>query len=163
MTADTVVRVQRTDGPGLCRVKGSGLAMRHGVLCADHATDNRRRINAGRTNRPPKPAGGQPVGRDRLTPGLYWVDIARLAETPVPDQYPTGPCSTSGADFFAETIPDSRPAQRVCATCPNLFSCLARAVAEDEQWGIWGGTYRAERVRLRRLLQRHRARPAVAV
>lgn len=43
-----------------------------------------------------------------------------------------------------------RQARLVCAGCPVRVQCLAHAVANDETYGIWGGTSPRERNGLRR-------------
>ncbi len=42
-------------------------------------------------------------------------------------------------------------AKEICSTCPVLQDCLAFAVEHNQTEGIWGGTTRQERRRLRRL------------
>jgi WhiB family transcriptional regulator, redox-sensing transcriptional regulator len=42
-------------------------------------------------------------------------------------------------------------AKRVCSTCPVARDCLIAALAEGEEFGIWGGAGEPARRRLRRL------------
>ena len=42
-------------------------------------------------------------------------------------------------------------AKDICAACPVLDDCLAYAVEHNQTEGIWGGTTRQERRRLRRI------------
>lgn len=55
--------------------------------------------------------------------------------------------------FFpeADTGYDCRPAKAVCSTCPVQAPCLADALARPpgEDYGVYGGTTRKERLRLR--------------
>lgn len=52
-----------------------------------------------------------------------------------------------GADFF----PDNRRsvgaklAKQLCGVCRARVACLSWALANDERFGIWGGTDRTER------------------
>jgi WhiB family redox-sensing transcriptional regulator len=41
-------------------------------------------------------------------------------------------------------------AKAICATCPVTLECLAAAVSEDEQAGVWGGLSTGDRRRLDR-------------
>ena len=43
-------------------------------------------------------------------------------------------------------------AKQVCAPCPVSWECLSYAVETNQTEGIWGGTTRGERRRLRRAL-----------
>ena len=42
-------------------------------------------------------------------------------------------------------------AKEICASCPVAEDCLAFAVENNQTEGIWGGTTRQERRRLRRI------------
>lgn len=50
-----------------------------------------------------------------------------------------------------DNAPMSRPeidrAKTMCASCPVRAVCLEEALANDEDWGIWGGYTRPERLR----------------
>lgn len=52
--------------------------------------------------------------------------------------------------FFPDPHSKARPAKRVCAACPDLvrLACLRYALSGDMP-GVWGGTTRAERARMR--------------
>ena len=41
--------------------------------------------------------------------------------------------------FFPEKGGATRPAKKLCDACPVRAQCLAYALANNEQWGIWGG------------------------
>jgi WhiB family transcriptional regulator, redox-sensing transcriptional regulator len=58
--------------------------------------------------------------------------------------------------FFPERGGSSRAAKAVCARCPVRAACLEFAIANDERFGVWGGTSEIER----RQLRRRRRRPA---
>lgn len=52
-----------------------------------------------------------------------------------------------GADpglFFPLPGEDDGPAKAVCARCPITRQCLARALANGEPWGVWGGVNLAD-------------------
>ncbi|MDQ4149349.1 MAG: WhiB family transcriptional regulator [Actinomycetota bacterium] len=53
--------------------------------------------------------------------------------------------------FFPERGGSSRAARAVCNECSVRIECLKYALANREQFGIWGGTSERERRRLRRL------------
>jgi WhiB family redox-sensing transcriptional regulator len=54
--------------------------------------------------------------------------------------------------FYIEKHGSTRAARTICAACdPDIRAeCLAYALANNEQFGIWGGTSERERRRLRR-------------
>lgn len=53
------------------------------------------------------------------------------------------------AIFYPEDGGSTRPAKKVCAACPVLAQCRAHALANDEQWGIWGGLTESDRRKAR--------------
>jgi len=53
--------------------------------------------------------------------------------------------------FFPERGGSSKAARAVCRDCPVKAECLRYALANREQFGIWGGTSERERRRLRKL------------
>lgn len=53
--------------------------------------------------------------------------------------------------FFPERGGSSKAARAVCSDCTVRQECLLYALANREQFGIWGGTSERERRRLRRL------------
>lgn len=58
--------------------------------------------------------------------------------------------------FFAVGQRDERKAKRVCGACPVRLQCLASALREPIEHGIWGGLNERERRRLRRRYPRTR-------
>lgn len=82
-----------------------------------------------------------------------------------PDFYVKGPTPCSQVDpddFFADpdqpnSIKTTNAAKKVCANCPYIVECLEWALENNEQ-GVWGGTTRNER---RRLRKEARLRPIV--
>jgi hypothetical protein len=42
-----------------------------------------------------------------------------------------------------------RRAKAICAVCPVLWDCYQYAMENDEEYGVWGGTTRRERQRIR--------------
>lgn len=80
-------------------------------------------------------------GRGR--PGLgEWVRRGRCAEVDPELWFPP-------SHGFSD-----KAAKEVCAGCEVRAQCLAYAVEADEEFGVWGGLNRAERVRLRDRMQR---------
>ena len=54
--------------------------------------------------------------------------------------------------FYPGRGAPSQAAKRLCADCPVLQECLQAALETHPQddWGIWGGTTKDERARLRK-------------
>jgi WhiB family redox-sensing transcriptional regulator len=137
--------------PGTCRTPWCAATATQGHYCARCAL---ARFRARKAGRPP----GAPTGSRH---GEWWVDIPRLAA--IVDAGPDALAATGWqndarcvdvdhAVFYADQ--NNRPAKRVCATCPGLYGCLAYGI--EEEHGVWGGTTRAERVRIRRAVREHR-------
>lgn len=60
-----------------------------------------------------------------------------------------GACLDADSEaFFPEKGGSTRPAKRICQTCPVIDECLEYALANDERFGIWGGKSERERRRL---------------
>jgi WhiB family redox-sensing transcriptional regulator len=53
--------------------------------------------------------------------------------------------------FFPERGGSSRAARAVCNQCHVRAQCLRYALANREQFGIWGGTSERERRKLKKL------------
>lgn len=53
--------------------------------------------------------------------------------------------------FFPERGGSSKAARAVCMNCRVRIECLKYALANREQFGIWGGTSERERRKLRKL------------
>ncbi len=53
--------------------------------------------------------------------------------------------------FFPERGGSSRAARAVCGQCRVRAQCLRYALANREQFGIWGGTSERERRKLKKL------------
>lgn len=64
-------------------------------------------------------------------------------------------CRTEHADDLFVTGARQREARRFCLPCPVRAECLAHALDQRVEWGVWGGATERER---RALL---RTRPAV--
>ena len=41
--------------------------------------------------------------------------------------------------FFSDEIAEISKAKTICAGCPVMAECLETALANGEQWGVWGG------------------------
>jgi WhiB family redox-sensing transcriptional regulator len=49
---------------------------------------------------------------------------------------------------------DAAAARKICAGCPVRMECLAFALSNGEEFGIWGGATERERRFMRRMLNR---------
>ena len=71
-----------------------------------------------------------------------------------PDEYAwmaRGRCRTAGpATFFPSDARGVEIARRVCADCPVRAECLAYALANRIEDGVWGGASQRERLRILR-------------
>jgi WhiB family redox-sensing transcriptional regulator len=74
--------------------------------------------------------------RDQLHP-LWWYKAATCREAD-PDL------------FFPERGQSAEPAKEICAECPVLNLCLEWALDQGDLAGIWAGTTRRERRKLKR-------------
>ena len=55
------------------------------------------------------------------------------------------PCAENPDLWFSEKQSDRKTALAVCNSCPLRKECLEQAIANKEEFGIWGGTTEAER------------------
>ena len=60
-------------------------------------------------------------------------------------------CRGMQDDLFPEGA-DQKRVRAVCSTCPVHNECLAEALDNRIEWGVWGGMTERER---RRLLRKH--------
>jgi WhiB family transcriptional regulator, redox-sensing transcriptional regulator len=51
--------------------------------------------------------------------------------------------------WFPDKGESSKPAKRVCASCPVRVPCLDYALSRGERFGVWGGLSERERRDLR--------------
>jgi WhiB family transcriptional regulator, redox-sensing transcriptional regulator len=58
---------------------------------------------------------------------------------PVPAPSADLPCRAEPELFFAEHPAELERARDLCGRCPVRVACLARALANREPWGVWGG------------------------
>lgn len=59
-------------------------------------------------------------------------------------------CAETDPDlFFSAHKYDTDIARRICAACPVATACRDYALADTELRGVWGGTDRRQRTRLR--------------
>jgi WhiB family transcriptional regulator, redox-sensing transcriptional regulator len=89
-----------------------------------------------------------------------WIYDLTLITPAGPDHTPHGQEHWSHHAVCAETDPDvfypesGEPvteAKRVCARCPVTTPCLNWALANNERYGVWGGTSERERRRMTRV------------
>lgn len=57
-------------------------------------------------------------------------------------------CKNEDPELFHHEGPPYTAAKAICATCPERLDCLAEALENDEH-GIWGGTTRRERNKMK--------------
>lgn len=62
-------------------------------------------------------------------------------------------CYKAGRQFldyaYSDYVRDQNIAKRVCNDCVVRPACLAYAILNDEEFGIWGGCTRSERIAIR--------------
>jgi WhiB family redox-sensing transcriptional regulator len=58
-------------------------------------------------------------------------------------------CRGTGDALFPEAV-DQKRARGVCMGCPVRFDCLAEALDNRIEWGVWGGMTERERRHLLR-------------
>lgn len=61
-----------------------------------------------------------------------------------------GDCRRLDPDLFFPESGNGNAAKRVCATCDVAEKCLAYALANEEEHGIWGGTSGSQRKKMMR-------------
>jgi WhiB family redox-sensing transcriptional regulator len=83
-------------------------------------------------NHPQHPSGEQPA----------WYRAAACRDVDIDVFYPLD----NDRGFFAQQR--VQQAKQICRSCPVIGVCLAVALADDEKYGIWGGTTPDERARL---------------
>ena len=58
-------------------------------------------------------------------------------------------CATTDPDmFFSDHWQDQAKAKDICSLCPVREICRDEAMANNEQWGVWGMLSRNDRIRL---------------
>jgi WhiB family redox-sensing transcriptional regulator len=75
------------------------------------------------------------------SPYFYSIDLPAWYEDAVCAQ-------TDPESFFPEKGRSSQLAKKICQGCPVANQCLAYAIENDEQWGVWGGLGSFERAKL---------------
>jgi WhiB family redox-sensing transcriptional regulator len=77
--------------------------------------------------------------------------VNTLARTAVPEWQERGLCAQTDPDaFYPELGKPSAPAKRICRNCEVQQQCLEFALANNEEFGIWGGTTERERRALKK-------------
>ena len=75
-----------------------------------------------------------------MIPGTEWAERAACR----PDVLPVAERRT----FYAPNEAGMERAARICARCEVRTECLVHALAEREEFGVWGGKSPRERTRL---------------
>ena len=84
-------------------------------------------------------------------------DVEQLAR--VPDWHLRALCAQTDPEaFFPDKGGSTKAALAVCAGCSVRAECLEFAIANDERFGVWGGTTERERRRRRRGLRQEAIR-----
>lgn len=52
--------------------------------------------------------------------------------------------------FFVELGSSASPARAICSKCPVAKMCLEEALANNEEYGVWGGLTPPQRKEMRR-------------
>ncbi|MFT4289054.1 WhiB family transcriptional regulator [Nocardioides sp.] len=69
----------------------------------------------------------------------------------VDDWAPRAACRTEQPDMLFVRGAEQNKVKQVCAACPVKTECLAEALDNQIEWGVWGGmTERERRALLRR-------------
>lgn len=77
----------------------------------------------------------------------YWHSFG----TELPDWYDNAACLGLDHDmFFPDTYGNGREAKVICGGCPVIDECYEFAISTRQEFGIWGGTGAASRVKGRR-------------
>lgn len=96
-----------------------------------------------------------------VSPGAAGPVLAREVIVPLAALLPRDPdalawqdqalCAQVGGDaWFPDMGESNAEAKRVCRACPVRGECLEYALANGEQWGVWGGMSEQQRSRLKR-------------
>jgi hypothetical protein len=103
-------------------------------------------IDAWRPGTDAYPVIGFP-GRSRRQPDTYVPSTPDRGEEWMADAL----CAGIGPDpFFPEDTGEAAEGKRICRKCPVQSECLDYALANNEQYGIWGGMSLKERRQARR-------------
>lgn len=110
--------------------------------CADHEAAHDAERRGVDPDYLPRVAASVQLAAD---PSIGWAAAANCQGQPIETFYPD--TMGVGAIQVAE-------AKRVCASCEVVGQCLARALAtpEYDDWGVWGGTTRNERMAMRQAI-----------
>lgn len=69
----------------------------------------------------------------------------------IPEWYAGALCAQTDPEaFYPKKGGNVAVAKKVCAVCPVRAQCLEWALDTVELWGVWGGTTRLERRKLRK-------------
>jgi WhiB family transcriptional regulator, redox-sensing transcriptional regulator len=85
---------------------------------------------------------GTTADRDELWGHIMWVE----------DWAPAAACREANPDELFVRGAEQNKAKQLCSGCPVRTECLAEALDNQIEWGVWGGMTERER---RALLRRH--------
>lgn len=81
------------------------------------------------------------------------IDLASLVPQGDLSWQDRGLCAqTDPEEFFPDKGGATRYAKAICAVCPVQAECLDYALANDERFGVWGGTTERDRRKIKRAL-----------
>lgn len=78
------------------------------------------------------------------------------APTPAPFRRDLAACRGATGFMYPSDARGVPAAKAVCAGCPVRAECLEFALANDERWGVWGGTSERQRRAMRAVRVRER-------
>lgn len=91
---------------------------------------------------------------DSITPQQIAIqNFTNLLEEYQPSWAKSAACkSTSSKEFFPKRGDSTKEAKEICLSCIVAQQCISYALANNERFGIWGGTSERDRRRLRRAI-----------
>ena len=84
------------------------------------------------------------TGCSRGNVGTSRGECMMTAVAPSQDWTALAKCRGTDDDMFGEAI-DQKRARLMCTGCPVRFECLAEALDNRIEWGVWGGLTERER------------------
>lgn len=148
-----------TDGRRVCGLPGCDSVHWCRGMCRRH---HKQWARTGNPIAPGTRAGGRPPAAG--VPA--WLDLPRLARTtPTPGWERYGNCyEQADTDRYFPQTTAGADDKAPCTGCPARYACLAAALSRPHtnDYGIWGGTSRHERRRIRPGLNALRATRSAA-
>ena len=86
------------------------------------------------------------------TDNIFWGEAAIVSSQVEPSDWVLHARCRDSADILFADNAKQREARQMCRECPVWAECLAEALDNRIEWGVWGGMTERER---RRLLRKH--------